>query len=704
MEMLSTPQEGYTGVPGKTAPQGATLVDGNYQSASVNNSTGVNFSVYAPSASRLFLALFDADGQEQQLKMFPSSEGIWHIYVEGVNAGQLYGFRADGYWSPSSTPRFNKNKLLMDPYAREIRGEVQWSPELFDYKIDESGHWLFDKQDSAAKMPRSVVREADFDWQGVTPPQIPDQQSIYYETHLKGFTKTHPDIPEELRGTYLGMCHPVAIEYLKTLGITAVELMPITYSASEERLTDLNLCNYWGYNPLCMMAPHSPYAVKDPVTELKTMVRELHREGIEVIMDVVFNHTCEGGHGGPFLSMRGLAEDDYYLMNDHDGHLSSENYSGCGNTMNFDSNQTLRLTMDALRHWVVEYQIDGFRFDLAPTMARQHRHYTQEAPFFHAVHQDPILSQVKMIAEPWDIGPDGYHLTDFPDEWQAWNDRYRDGCRKFWKGNKGIQTEFTWRFAGSPDLFSRQTYLATVNYICSHDGFNLMDLVSYNERHNLANGEDGRDGDQHNHSWNHGVEGRTDDQAINHARLVSRKNLVGTLMLAKGTPMLLAGDEFSNSQDGNNNAYCQDSPIAWLDWSWLHDSKSDGAAMHAFCQKMMYFRRQQPLLTDELNNTRYKFFSPKGEVVDPKYFSERHCYYLTTKIYDPNDAKKGIIWVIMNASKRPTRVLIPETVQYNQRVVVIDTGKETAFIRQPTKDQNSFEVSPFSLMVIKDDA
>ncbi len=704
MEMLSTSQEGYTGVPGRTAPQGATLVDSNYQSASVNNATGVNFSVYAPSASRLFLALFDADGQEQQLTMFPSSEGIWHIYVEGVNAGQLYGFRADGCWSPSSTPRFNKNKLLMDPYAREIRGEVQWCPELFDYKIDESGHWLFDEQDSAAKMPRSVVREADFDWQGVTPPQIPDQQSIYYETHLKGFTKTHPDIPEELRGTYLGMCHPVATEYLKTLGITAVELMPITYSASEERLTDLNLCNYWGYNPLCMMAPHSPYAVTDPVTELKTMVRELHREGIEVIMDVVFNHTCEGGHGGPFLSMRGLAEDDYYLMNDHDGYLSSENYSGCGNTMNFDSNQTLRLTMDALRHWVVEYQIDGFRFDLAPTMARQHRHYTQEAPFFHAVHQDPILSQVKMIAEPWDIGPDGYHLTDFPNEWQVWNDRYRDGCRKFWMGSRGIQTELAWRFSGSPDLFCRQTYKATVNYICSHDGFNLMDLVSYNQRHNLANGEDGRDGDEHNHSWNHGVEGRTDDEQINHARLISRMNLVGMLMLAKGTPMLLAGDEFSNSQDGNNNAYCQDTTIAWMDWSWLHDADSDGAVMHAFCRKMMHFRRQQPLLTDELNNTTYEFFSPEGKQVDPVYFIDRHCYTLTAKIYDPNDAHKGIIWVIMNASKRPTQVLIPETAQYQKREVVIDTSKEAALIHEPSINRKSYEVGSASLLVIKDEA
>lgn len=704
METQSTPQTSYTCAPGKIAPQGATLVDSNLNPAAAEQATGVNFSVYAPDAAQLFLSLFDANGREQQLKMFPSNEGIWHLYVEDIVAGHRYGFRADGYWSANTSPRFNKNKLLMDPYAREIHGNIHWCPEVFDYKVDDNGQWLFNEHDSAPKMARSVVREAEFDWQGVVPPKTPDQQSIYYETHLKGFTQTHPDIPEELRGTYLGMCHPVTIDYLKNLGITAVELMPVTYSASEERLNNLGLSNYWGYNPLCMMAPHTPYAVSDPVTEMKTMVRELHRVGIEVIMDVVFNHTCEGGHGGPFLSMRGLAETDYYHMNNYDGALSAENYSGCGNTMNFDSHQTLRLTMDALRHWVVEYQIDGFRFDLAPTMARQNRHYNRDAPFFHAVRQDSILSQVKMIAEPWDIGPDGYHLTDFPNEWQSWNDRYRDGCRKFWKGNKGVQTEMVWRFSGSEDLFHQQSYLATVNYICSHDGFNLMDLVSYNQRHNLANGEDGRDGDEHNHSWNHGVEGPTDDKQINQARLISRKNLVGMLMLAKGTPMLLAGDEFSNSQDGNNNAYCQDSPIAWMDWSWLHDADSDGAAMHAFCRKIMHFRRQQPLLSDELGNTIYEFYSPKGEKVDPVYYIDRHCYTLTAKIYDPNCAQKGIIWVIMSASKRPVRALIPETAQYQRREVVIDTSKETAFIRQPSSAQNSYEVSPTSLLVIKDDA
>lgn len=694
--------QAYSAFPGKTSPQGATLVNADLVAVPGNQATGVNFSVYAWQAEQLFVSLFDAQGNEEQLKMFPSSEGIWHLYVEGITEGQHYGFRADGYWSPNTTPRFNRNKLLMDPYAREISGDVQWCQEIFDYLSDDNGQWLFNEQDSAAKMPRSVVRDATFDWQGITHPQIPDQQSIYYETHLKGFTRTHPDIPEDIRGTYLGMCHPITIDYLKNLGITAVELLPVTCSASEERLTHLGLSNYWGYNPLCMMAPHTPYAIADPVTEMKTMVRELHRVGIEVIMDVVFNHTCEGGHGGPFLSMRGLAETDYYHMNNHDGEISSENYSGCGNTMNFDSHQTLRLTMDALRHWVVEYQIDGFRFDLAPTMARQHRHYSKDAPFFYAVSQDPVLSQVKMIAEPWDIGPDGYHMTDFPSDWQSWNDRYRDTCRKFWKGSKGIQTEMAWRFSGSEDLFSEQSYLASVNYICSHDGFNLMDLVSYNQRHNLANGENGRDGDDHNYSWNHGEEGITDNPEINNARLRSRKNLVGMLMLAKGSPMLLAGDEFSNTQDGNNNAYCQDSPIAWLHWDWLHNTDSDGARMHDFSRQMMHFRRNEPLLTDSLGHTEYQLYSPKGKVVDPIYFSERHCYTLTVKIHDPNDAEKGAIWVIMNAGKHIGRVLIPETGQFKHRMIMVNTDQEASFIQEPSVDQCSYEVQPHSLIMLKE--
>ena len=702
MDTLSFPLALYAGRPGKTSPQGATLVDNNRQPAVQTQATGVNFAVYAPKADQLFLSLFDTDDNEELVKMFPSSSGVWHVYVAGIDEGQCYGFRAEGHWSATVTPRFNKYKLLMDPYAREIRGEIQWGQELFDHTTNDDGQWVFNKQDSAPKMPRSVVRSTTFDWQGVTHPRTPDQQSIYYETHLKGFTQTHPDIPQNIRGTYLGMCHPVTIQYLKNLGVTAVELLPVTYSVSEERLTNLGLSNYWGYNPLCMMAPHSPYAIDDPVNEMKTMVRELHRAGIEVIIDVVFNHTCEGGHGGPFLSMRGLAETSYYHMNDHEGVISCENYSGCGNTMNFDSHQTLRLTMDALRHWVEEYQIDGFRFDLAPTMARQHRNFSTHSPFFFAISQDPVLNQMKMIAEPWDIGHDGYHLTDFPNGWQSWNDRFRDGCRKFWIGSKGIQTEVVWRFCGSEDLFHDQGYLATVNYVCSHDGFNLMDLVSYDQRHNEANGEDGRDGDKHNHSWNHGIEGKTDQQQINSARLRSRKNLLGMLMLAKGTPMLLAGDEFSNTQGGNNNAYCQDSPVAWMDWGWLQDAQSDGSKMHEFTRQMIHFRRNEPLLVNGMGNTVYQFCAPNGDIVDPTYFSERHCYTLTVKIHDPDNVSKGALWVMMNASRHNTRVQLPKVSHGHVRMIRVDTNQTPSFMDEPPIDKNSYEVPPTTLVMIRE--
>ncbi len=706
MNMLSDTQSAYVSSPGKTAPQGANLVDQYLRPASSEQASGVNFSVYAPKAAHLFLSLFDDNGQEEQLAMVPSSEGVWHLYVEGIGQGQHYAFRADGHWSPEASPRFNRHKLLLDPYAREVKGDVQWCEQLFDYAIDnkhrDNKHWVLNEQDSAPYMPRCVVREAEFDWQGVRQPHIPDQQSVIYETHLKGFTQTHPEIPEHIRGSYLGMSHPVTIAYLQDLGITAVELLPVTSKVSEERLAGLGLKNYWGYNPICMMAPEAAFAIEDPVTEMKTMVRELHRAGIEVIMDVVFNHTCEAGHGGPFLSMRGLAEDEYYHMDNQDGEISAVNYSGCGNTMNFDSHQTLKLTMDSLRCWVEEYQIDGFRFDLAPTMARQHRHFSKDSPFFYAISQDPVLSQMKMIAEPWDIGPEGYHVTGFPNDWQSWNDRYRDGCRKFWKGKKGAQTEMALRFTGSEDMFTEQSYLATVNYICSHDGFNLMDLVSYNQRHNQANGEDGRDGDEHNHSWNHGVEGKTDSAEVNNARLKSRKNLIGMLMLAKGTPMLLAGDEFSNSQDGNNNAYCQDSPIAWMDWSWLQNPlESDGAKMNDFTRQMIHLRRNEPLLTDDLNNTVYQLYSPEGNPVNAGFFKQHNCHTLTIKIHAPNDQDKGALWVMMNSGKDAVTVQMPELVHSQSTMVIVDSSEGQSFINQPLIDQSGYKVLPHSLVVLK---
>ncbi|MTI13104.1 glycogen debranching protein GlgX [Sansalvadorimonas verongulae] len=692
--------------PGTTAPQGATMVNG-----------GVNFAVYAPKASQLFLSLFDKEEREHRLTMFPSSSGVWHIHVKGITEGQRYGFRADGPWAANVSPRFNIHKLLLDPFAREVTGQVKWCEQLFDYLPDgaqgerETGNqWTINKQDSASFTPRSVVRSPDFDWEGVPRPEIPKEQSILYEAHLKGFTFTHPGIPENIRGTYLGMCHPVVISYLKELGITSLELLPVTSKVSEERLIHLGLVNYWGYNPLCLMAPEPSYGISDPVSEMKTMVRELHRAGIEVIMDVVFNHTCEGGLGGPVLNFRGLAEDEYYHMESNQGQLSTVNYSGCGNTLNFDSFQTLKITMDALRCWAEEYQIDGFRFDLAPIMGRQHRHFSPQSPFFFAISQDPVLSQRKMIAEPWDIGPDGYHLTGFPRDWQSWNDRYRDGCRKFWKGEPGIATEMAWRFTGSEDLFSKGGHLQTMNYICSHDGFTLMDLVSYDQRHNLANGENNRDGDAHNHSWNHGIEGKTDSHKILKARLRSRKNLVSMLMLTKGTPMLMAGDEFGHSQEGNNNAYCQDSKITWLNWQWLNNSNerahyeeerenTDCSEMMTFTKKMIQFRCNHPLLQTLGHNT-FDFYSHEGLQVDPEYFSLQRCDYLIVKTTSPIHAGRSLI-VVMHSGKRFMKLQLSKHL-YKRWFITLDTSLDNSFCNEPLLNRGWYRVSPSSVVVIEE--
>ncbi|CAM3660526.1 glycogen debranching protein GlgX [Parendozoicomonas haliclonae] len=708
MEKQSSSAAGYTRARGSISPQGATLVNDQLRPCSIAEATGVNFAVYAPKAKQLILALFDRSGDETQLNMFKSPQGIWHIYVSGLTAGQLYGFRADGRWKAHTTPRFNVHKLLMDPYAREIQGEVQWCDQLFDYTVAEAEenqtYWVQNTSDSAPFMPRSVVRASEFDWQGTEKPAISDQNSVIYETHLKGFTRNHPDIPEQLRGTYLGMCHPVAIAYLKELGITAVELMPVTSKVSEQRLADLGLSNYWGYNPLCLMAPEPSLAVSDPVTELKTLVRELHRAGIEVILDVVFNHSCEAGHGGPILSMRGLAENEYYHIDIHDGQTYALNYSGCGNTMNFDSPQTLKLTMDALRSWADEYQVDGFRFDLAPIMARQHRMFNRHSPFFFAITQDPVLSQLKMIAEPWDIGPDGYQLTGFPGDWQSWNDRYRDGCRKFWNGSPYQESEMAARFCGSEDLFHEQTYLATVNYICSHDGFTLMDLVSYNERHNLDNREHNRDGDSHNNSWNHGVEGETSNRKVRDARLRSRKNLLATLMLAKGTPMLMAGDEFSNTQHGNNNAYCQDSScITWQDWHWQTDAASDGARMQAFTRDMIALRRSRPLLTDHNHQACYEFFSPEGHWLRPDELSHYGYPGLLVRIHSDEGDDSEELYVLMNRSSQPIKVQLPRHSKPHRRwFVMMRTDKEPSFVNEPLLLNGWYEVPANSLTLIRE--
>ena len=509
---------------------GATLVTDNGSGIVSRCKQGVNFAVAAPDATAMWLCLFDVNDNETRLEMMPSKQGVWHLLVDDIGEGQVYGFRAEGCWQPAKGLRYNPHKLLLDPVAREIKGQVNWQSALYDYRVAEEDNMtagdsglLMDTRDNARLMPRCVVRSNTFDWQGITPPDIPVAESIIYEVHLKGFTRLHPDIPEKLQGTYLGMCHPVVITYLKTLGINTVELLPVTAFVSEPRLKKLGLCNYWGYNPLVFTAPEPSYAVEDPVAELKTLVRELHRADIRVIMDVVFNHTCEGGNDGPSLNLRGLAAGDYYLLDQQDTGVSFTNYSGCGNTLNFDSSLMLDLALYSLRLWSEEYHIDGFRFDLAPVMGRKNREFDRNSPFFQLIQSDPVLSQRQLIAEPWDIGPGGYRLTGFPEQWQEWNDRYRDGIRAFWRGDNGRIADLAWRMTSSVDLFGLHRSSSAINYICSHDGFTLNDLVSYTERRNWENGENNRDGDQHNLSWNCSVEGETDNSVVRARRMHARK-------------------------------------------------------------------------------------------------------------------------------------------------------------------------------------
>lgn len=700
--------------------QGATLVNDDFLPTTGSEATGVNFAVYAPDARQLYLCLFNQSDEEERLAMSPSDQGVWHLLVKGIEAGQLYGFRAEGAWSPSISPRFNSHKLLMDPYTRELRGAVQWSEALFDYQWhapsennaykvkrfsteDSAEQWLKSEQDSAAFMPRSVVREHTFDWQSVKKPVISKADSVVYELHVKGFTQQHPDVPEALRGTYLGLCHPPVIDYLNRLGVTAVELLPVTSQVNEERLEGMGLRNYWGYNPLCMMAPEPSLAIKDPVTEMKTMVRELHRAGIEVIMDVVYNHTCESGHGGPSLSMRGLAESDYYLMDDHSGRLSAVNYTGCGNTLNFDSPQTLKLTMDALRLWAQEYQIDGFRFDLAPALARQHREYRFDSAFFGAVHQDPVVSRTKLIAEPWDIGPEGYRLSGFPQEWQEWNDRFRDGTRAYWRGDEGRLAEMGWRITGSEDVFGKRRPLASINYLCSHDGFTLNDLCSYEERRNHANGEDNRDGDQHNFSRNYGVEGETEDRDIRARRQRARKNMLATLMLSRGTPMLMAGDEFGNSQQGNNNAYCQDSPLSWQDWGWMQDSEGDDAVLQLFVQQLIAFRKTHSLLGGAGGRKATTWYSPDGIRLTEAQLGELGGGCLCIKmasVVTHQDEKS--LYILINNEEQSRKVTLPQIDPEKYWNRLLDTSSASPFAKEVLLTRGWIEMEANSLVVIEE--
>ena len=559
---------------------------------------GTNFALFSENATGVELCLFDKDGKEKRLTLTEVDNWVWHGYVPGVAPGQRYGYRVYGSYDPSQGHRFNPNKLLIDPYAKAIDGDVVNGPELFGYSWDDPEEDLsFSETDSAHLMPKSVVIDESFDWEGDQLLRIPFHETIIYETHVKGFTQLQPNIPEELRGTYAGLAHPAAIAHLQTLGITAVEVMPVHHFLGfPGYLTDKGLKNYWGYDSLNYFAPYSGYSAdKTPggqVREFKAMVKALHKAGIEVILDVVYNHTGEGNHLGPTLSMRGVDNAAYYRLVEDDPRYYMD-FTGCGNSLNVRHPQILKLIMDSLRYWVLEMHVDGFRFDLASALARELYDVNNLAAFFTIVHQDPVIADVKLIAEPWDVGDGGYQVGNFPLLWSEWNGRYRDVMRDFWRGENGSLGEFAYRFTGSSDFYQtngRSPY-ASINFITAHDGFTLYDLVSYNEKHNEANGENNCDGDSHNRSWNCGVEGETNDPEILALRERQKRNFLVTLMLSQGVPMLVSGDEMQRTQKGNNNAYCQDNEISWLDWN-LQNEKAE---LLNFTRQLIYFRRKHPV-------------------------------------------------------------------------------------------------------------
>ena len=590
-------------LPGTPYPLGATATP-----------IGTNFALFSENATGVSVCFFDENSNQIDcVALRERTAFVWHGLVRGIKPGQRYGYRVEGPWEPERGLRFNSNKLLVDSYAKAIAGDVDWKAPIFPYDVATGNDLIRDDRDSAAGVPKSVVIDPRFEWEGDCPLDIPLADSIIYEVNVRGFSKLNPAVPENLRGTYAGLACESSIEYLKKLGVTAVELLPVHHFIDEGHLVDRGLRDYWGYNSLGYFAPMSRYSssgdMGQQVVEFRQMVKALHKAGIEVILDVVYNHTCEGNRMGPMLSMKGIDNPTYYRQVPNDPRYYMD-YTGTGNTLNVMNPQVLKLVMDSLRYWVTEMHVDGFRFDLASTLARDLHAVSKLSSFFDTIHQDPTIADVKLIAEPWDVGEGGYQVGNFPVLWAEWNGKYRDTVRRFWKGDSGLLSDFAYRLTGSSDLYEmdgRRPY-ASINFVTAHDGFTLYDLVSYNDKHNEANGDNNSDGTNDNHSWNMGAEGPTDDPAVNTLRERQMRNFLATVILSQGVPMLCGGDELARSQNGNNNAYCQDNELAWFHW----DLTPAQERLRDFTAKLIQLRRDHP------NLHRRKFFQDRvirGSVV-----------------------------------------------------------------------------------------
>jgi isoamylase len=652
---------------------------------------GVNFSLFSANATKVELCLFDDSGQTEleRIELPEYTNEIWHGYLPDARPGTIYGYRVHGPYDPENGHRFNPNKLVLDPYAKAHVGELRWDHACFGYTIGAKGDDLtYDKRDSAPFVPKCRVIDPAFTWGRDSSPRVPWDRTIIYETHVRGFTKLHPAVPEALRGTFSGLGRKEVVDYISALGVTSIELLPIHAFVNDSYLLDKNLTNYWGYNSIGFFAPDPRYSAIPAFvfSEFKEMVARLHDAGIEVILDVVYNHTAEGNERGPTLSFRGIDNASYYrLMPDQPRYYIND--TGTGNTLNMTHARVLQMVTDSLRYWVLDMHVDGFRFDLGTILAREHDGFKEGHGFLDSCLQDPVLSQVKLIAEPWDIGPGGYQVGEFPPGWAEWNDKFRDTVRDFWKGDEGKLAEMATRLAASADCFNKRGRKpwASVNFITAHDGFTLQDLVSYNEKHNEANGEDNRDGHSDNRSWNHGVEGATDDPEICAVRDRQKRNLLATLLLAQGTPMLLAGDEFGRTQQGNNNAYCQDNKISWIDW---HIAEG-GSELAEFVRKLIALRKSFPILrrsrfltgeyNADLDVKDVSWLTPNATDIEDWHDGNARCFGMlidgraqATGIKRP--AMDATALLVLNAHHDVVNFRLPEVVGGNVWRCLVDTN------------------------------
>jgi glycogen operon protein len=695
--------------PGNPYPLGATY-DG----------AGTNFSVFSEVANRVELCLFDEHGNQTCVDLPEMTGFIWHGYLPSVGPGQRYGFRVHGPWDPANGQRCNPSKLLLDPYGKAVEGEVNWNEAVFPYHFKQ-GEDSKNEIDSAAFMPKSVVANPYFNWGNDRYPRTPWHETVIYEVHVKGFSKRHPQVPENARGTYAGISHPAAIKHLRTLGITAVELLPVHQFVHDKHLADRGLRNYWGYNSIGYLAAHNEYSsggqLGQQVQEFKQMVKTLHEEGIEVILDVVYNHTAEGNHMGPMLSMKGIDNAAYYrLMPDNPRFYTD--YTGTGNSLNMRNPHVLQLIMDSLRYWHMEMHVDGFRFDLAATLARELHDVDRLSAFFDIIQQDPVISQVKLIAEPWDVGEGGYQVGNFPPLWSEWNGKYRDTVRDYWRGTDQTLGEFANRLTGSSDLYAltgRRPY-ASLNFVTAHDGFTLKDLVSYNDKHNEANGENNNDGANDNRSWNYGVEGPTDDPNVNALRSRQQRNFLTTLLLSIGVPMICGGDEIGWTQRGNNNAYCQDNEISWFDWENIDDE------LYAFVSRMVQFRHNHPVFQRRrwfvgrplrgADASDIGWFKLDGQVMTEddwkSGFARTLGLFLNGKAIPTPDAHGEPIvddsyYILFNAHNEALKFTLPTCPWGDRWATIIDTCQSVPEFRE--RDQiragQQVQLAPHSMMVLR---